>query len=1226
MRRYLILISTFSLCLYFACQPESDSTKASSPWQGEEDRPHNPWVFRSVLDTQARMVTLALDDQLWVAYSADQCALYKAWSGDIDFDGAVYTTVHGPQPTSRGDGWIVNEFKQPWFVIDNGKEKRVEAIYKGHRLKNGQAELMYDLPLGTGSAIRIYERPEYFESDKGLPGFERVFTTTDVPANIQVGLKINVSSIAVPERIETDGEWKASSTEKREYKNLRSTDISGNLLLNNNGSTRFAATFLAKPTIENQNKVDESKAESTPAGARLIARSGCRACHNTYKKTIGPAYVEVAKRYPNNQENVAMLVQKVIKGGSGNWGEALMNPHPHLAVADIKTMIEYILGLNTGGETKTESGTEDLDLVYAQKDINSNDLILGALAEVFEYNKNLTKLSDLGSGGKKSYSGSVSDLKASGSDFKNLEANFAVRLKGYFDIKEAGVYGFKLASDDGSRLLINGELVIDHDGLHGASSKSAKIKLDKGYHAFNMDYFQAAGGKAYMLSWKPPSAKDYQPIPDLQILHYKKDRPKNAVAPPMASTTRLPGDGFAVEDVHPSYELSQARPESFQPKVGGMDFLPDGRLVVSTWTPEGEVFIVEGAQSGDPTQISVKRIAKGLAEPLGLKVVDNAIYVLQKQELTKLVDNDGDDLIDEYQTVCNGWQVSANFHEFAFGLVYKDGYFYATLATAILPGGASKQPQIPDRGKVVKIEKESGAHEFVAHGLRTPNGIGIGVDGEIFVADNQGDWLPSSKIVHVQEGAWYGSRSVDPEGVKGLKETLPVVWLPQDEIGNSPSTPLALNDGPYKGQMIHGEVTHGGVKRVFVENVNGAYQGALFRFVQGLEAGVNRMVWGPDGALYVGGIGSTGNWAQTGKKWYGLQRLKYNDKPTFEMLAVRAKSNGVEIEFTEPLQEGDGWETSDYLVKQWWYEPTENYGGPKMDLKNLTIKSVSVSEDRKRVFLELEGMKAGHVIYIQLTNHFISDPGNELWSTECWYTMNNIPKDLPGQRLDRPQPTPHNTLSESEKSAGWKLLFDGKTTEGWHNYNKQTVGQDWIIEDNALHLDAKTKPEGGYYTEDGGYILTDDEYENYELRLEWKIAPCGNSGIIYNVIESEAYENPYETGPEMQVLDNTCHPDAKIETHRAGDLYDMIACKYEMVKPAGTWNKVRLIVNQGKVEHWLNGHKVVQFEMFNDQWREMIANSKFKDMKAFGTGKKGRICLQDHDDPVWFRNIKIKEL
>ena len=242
--------------------------------------------------------------------------------------------------------------------------------------------------------------------------------------------------------------------------------------------------------------------------------------------------------------------------------------------------------------------------------------------------------------------------------------------------------------------------------------------------------------------------------------------------------------------------------------------------------------------------------------------------------------------------------------------------------------------------------------------------------------------------------AWYGSRSVDFEGTAGLTETLPVVWLPQDEIGNSPSTPLALNDGPYKGQMIHGEVTHGGVKRVFVEKIKGKYQGVVFRFIQGIEGGVNRMVWGPDGALYVGCIGNPGNWAQEGKLWYGLQRLKYNGKSVFEMLAVRAKSNGLEIEFTEPLSDISGNEPDDYIIHRWWYLPTKEYGGPKRDLTYFTAKSVTVSEDRKKVALIFDGIKTNCLFYIRLKSKIKSSSGQKLFSTEAWYTMNQVPDEF----------------------------------------------------------------------------------------------------------------------------------------------------------------------------------------------------------------------------------------
>jgi cytochrome c len=551
---------------------------------------------------------------------------------------------------------------------------------------------------------------------------------------------------------------------------------------------------------------------------------------------------------------------------------------------------------------------------------------------------------------------------------------------------------FRLVCDDGARLFIDDKLVVENGGNHPLEAKDGEIILKAGKHPFRVEYYQGEYGKGLSLQWRPYGTDAFVVVPPSAFTFKGADIKKTQQAPIDAKKDDIPGDGSPLVAVHPSFTLTQARPDDFTPKVGGMDFLADGRMVVSTWDSLGSVFLVDARKAASPADIKVKRIAYGLAEPLGLKVVDNEIYVMQKQELTKLVDLNQDEIIDEYQTVCNGWKVSANFHEFAFGLVYKDGYFYGTLATAINPGGASTKPQIPDRGKVVKISRKDGSFSLISSGLRTPNGIGLGVDNEIFIADNQGDWLPASKIIHLQEGAWYGSRSVDFEGTATLKETLPVVWLPQDDIGNSPSQPARLHVGPYQNQMLHGEVTHGGIKRVFAEKVNGVYQGAVFRFTQGLEAGVNRLVWGPDGALYIGGVGSTGNWGHTGKLSYGLQKLTFNNNTTFEMLAVRAKPNGVEITFTEPLKEGAGQQAADYHLRQWWFKPTADYGGPKLDEESLSVKSIKVSADRKQVFLELPGMQARHVVYIRLNQQtVISASGKSLWSTEAWYNMNSIP-------------------------------------------------------------------------------------------------------------------------------------------------------------------------------------------------------------------------------------------
>ena len=157
-------------------------------------------------------------------------------------------------------------------------------------------------------------------------------------------------------------------------------------------------------------------------------------------------------------------------------------------------------------------------------------------------------------------------------------------------------------------------------------------------------------------------------------------------------------------------------------------------------------------------------------------------------------------------------------------------------------------------------------------------------------------------------------------------------------------------------------------------------------------------------------------------------------------------------------------------------------------------------------------------------------------------------------------------------------------------------------------------------------VVTDQTYQNYEFYVEWKVASCGNSGIIYNVIEDDQYGEAYLTGPEMQILDNSSHTDGQYLAHRAGDLYDMIPAAFVTANGPNDWNRVRLIVKEGHVEHWLNGYKLLEFDMWDDMWDERIKNSKFKEMPAFGTGRSGHIVLQDHRDEVWFRNIKIRSL
>jgi cytochrome c len=213
----------------------------------------------------------------------------------------------------------------------------------------------------------------------------------------------------------------------------------------------------------------------------------------------------------------------------------------------------------------------------------------------------------------------------------------------------------------------------------------------------------------------------------------------------------------------------------------------------------------------------------------------------------------------------------------------------------------------------------------------------------------------------------------------------------------------------------------------------------------------------------------------------------------------------------------------------------------------------------------------------------------------------------------------NNTLSDVEKKEGWTLLYDGKTNKGWHTYHQKEAGVAWEAKGGALYLNKDNK-------EGRGDLVTDGEFENYELKLQWKIEKCGNSGIIFNSIESDKYGYSFLTGPEMQVLDNECHEDAKIIKHRAGDLYDLISCKRETVRPAGEWNDVRIVSKNAHYEFWLNGEKVVEFTMHTPEWDTMVKGSKFKSMPDFGKATKGHIVLQDHGNGVWYRNIKIKTL
>ena len=801
-------------------------------------------------------------------------------------------------------------------------------------------------------------------------------------------------------------------------------------------------------------------------------------------------------------------------------------------------------------------------------------------------------------------------------DFPYVE-NFLMHIEGFIVSPESGQHHFQLASDDGSRMWLNGEKIIDNDGEHGTVSIGASVNLKADIPVpFRIVYFQSLGEKDLWLRWKTPSKSKFDFISE-DVLYHTPFTPdvegglKKTIRP---LTKGRPGDGGKLTSVHPSYSRYKIRPDNFKPRVGDFDWLDDGRMVLCTWDANGAVYLLNGTGGNEFENVTVKRIAGGLAEPIGIAVHQDRIFVLQKQELTELIDHDGDDIVDEYRNVCNSWTVTDNFHEFAFGLVYRDGYLWGNLAIAIEPGGASTWPQAEDRGKTIRIHPDTGDYEFVTSGLRTPNGLGEGVDGELFLSDNQGDWLPVSKIMHYSLGAFYESQAVGGTKAKYPPVKKPVVWLPQDEIGNSPGNIQPLNHGPYEGQMIHTDIHHGGIKRVFAEKINGEYQGCVFRFCQGLEAGTNRVMIGPEGSIYCGGIGSSGNWSQSGKLWYGLERLDYNGQSVFEMLAIRAMSNGFEVEFTEPVASGIGEDPAFWYGQRYMYEPTKEYGGPKIDQTRLVINSITPSIDRTKFFLEIENLKPNYVHYIRLLGPWRSESGLPAWSTETWYTMNSIPQ-VEGKVNPVDVVDSHNSLTPSEENDGWELLFDGKSTRGWRNYKSPKIRSGWKVEEGCLVVSSGA-----------GDIVTEKSYENFEFVTEWAVEEAGNSGIFFNVVERSDTGSPWETGPEMQILDNGKHGDGENPFTSAGACYALYAPDQDDSYPVGVFNKARILQKDGKVTFWLNGSMQCSFDLKSEEFKDKVRSSKFSSMPHFGTYTKGHICLQDHGDVVRFRNIKIRVL
>jgi hypothetical protein len=225
-----------------------------------------------------------------------------------------------------------------------------------------------------------------------------------------------------------------------------------------------------------------------------------------------------------------------------------------------------------------------------------------------------------------------------------------------------------------------------------------------------------------------------------------------------------------------------------------------------------------------------------------------------------------------------------------------------------------------------------------------------------------------------------------------------------------------------------------------------------------------------------------------------------------------------------------------------------------------------------------------------------------------------------------------NSLSDQENKEGWKLIFDGNTFSGWRGLGRETVPEGhWIIEDNCIRKvkSGEVPLQSDGQPLQGGDLITTETYENFEFTFEWKISEGGNSGIKYNVSEDMSTSNPPQSaalGFEYQVLDDENHADGVDPTHRSASLYDMIPPENKALKPVGEFNQSRIVFNKNLGEHWLNGTKVLEYNLSTTQFDSLLAASKYKIYPGFGDKRKGHLVLQDHTDDVWYRNLKIKVL
>lgn len=530
----------------------------------------------------------------------------------------------------------------------------------------------------------------------------------------------------------------------------------------------------------------------------------------------------------------------------------------------------------------------------------------------------------------------------------------------------------EMGSDDGAKVWLNGAVIQSKDVPRGMVPDDDRLQCTfaRGVNHFLFKIAQGEGGWDFQITSRRELSADV----DAQ-LYYFLDR-----------------------DFPPSREREHYRllvfpvPDSIVLEVGGLAFLGDGTPAVTT--RRGDVYLIDGAYEEPPLGARFHRFASGLHEALGCATRRDpdgeAIYAVQRGELTRLVDQDGDRRADLYQTFCDEWGVSGNYHEFGFGPKFDaEGNAWVTLNVGFC--GSLGKSIVPLRGACVKIDR-AGRLTKVCDGLRSPNGMAAGPDGTWFYVDNQGDWVATNRMSELKPGSWHGHpsslhwRDDSAEGKQPPRQP-PTVWFPYEKMGQSVAD-LALDTtggkfGPFAGQFFAGDQLAGTIMRVAIEQVDGHWQGACFPFLSGFGCGVNRLAFAPDGSLFVGETDR--GWGSVGRRREGLERVVFGGAAPFEILAVRARPDGFDLEFTEEVDPATAADVQSYAMTSYTYEYHADYGAPEADTLALAIAAATLL-DARTVHLSVSPLRPEYVHEIHAAG-VRSKAGVPLLHPEAYYTL-----------------------------------------------------------------------------------------------------------------------------------------------------------------------------------------------------------------------------------------------